>query len=132
MGRDHVIPQFIERLVTGEEFVVQGDGTQRRAYCYVDDVLAPTANALSSEGAANAIYNVGNPGEEYSVDELIRLLERVSGRTITPRYTPFEQGGTSRRLPDVARAQEKLALDPRVGLEEGLRRTYSWYAAHLE
>lgn len=132
MGLDHVIPQFIERLVTGEEFVVQGDGSQRRAYCYVDDVLVPTANALSAAEARNGIYNVGNPAEEYSVDELIRVLERVTGRRIAARYTPFEQAGTSRRLPDVARAERLLGLEPRVTLEEGLRRTYDWYASHLD
>jgi len=132
MGLDHVVPQFIQRLVTGQEFVVQGDGTQRRAYCYVDDVLGPTAKALSANEAANAIYNVGNPAEEYSVAELIRVLERVIGRRIAARYTPFDQAGTSRRLPDVARAERVLGLNPCVGLEEGLRRTYDWYASHLE
>jgi dTDP-glucose 4,6-dehydratase/UDP-glucose 4-epimerase len=131
MGYDHVVPQFISRLLNGEEFTVQGDGTQRRAFCYVDDVVGPTATALAVAKAANHIFNIGNPAAEHSVNELVAALERVGGRAITPRYVPFEQGGTDRRLPDVRQAQLILGLRPTVMLEEGLRRTYDWYASRL-
>jgi nucleoside-diphosphate-sugar epimerase len=131
MGWDHVIPQFISRLIRDEEFTVQGDGSQRRAFCYLDDAIAPTRAALTVEAAANGIFNVGNPAEEHSINDLIAVLERVTGRTIHPRYVPFEQAGTDRRVPDVSRAERALGLRPRVTLEEGLRRTYDWYAEQL-
>jgi nucleoside-diphosphate-sugar epimerase len=131
MGWDHVIPQFIARLVRDEEFTVQGDGSQRRAFCYVDDVIVPTAAALTASKAANGIFNVGNPAEEHSINELVAALERVSGRTIRPRHVPFEWPGTDRRLPDVSRAEFVLGLRPTVTLDEGLRRTYEWYAARV-
>jgi nucleoside-diphosphate-sugar epimerase len=132
MGWDHVIPQFISRLIRDEEFTVQGDGNQRRAFCYVDDAVKPTTVALTAETAANEIFNIGNPDEEHSINDLIAVLERVTGRTIRPRYVPFEQAGTDRRLPDVTRAERALGLSPRITLEEGLRRTYEWYAQHLQ
>jgi UDP-glucose 4-epimerase len=128
MGWDHVVPQFISRLIRDEEFTVQGDGSQRRAFCYVDDAVAPTTAALTADAAANGIFNVGNPAEEHSINDLIAVLERVTGRTIRPRYVPFEQAGTERRLPDVSRAERALGLSPGITLEEGLRRTYDWYA----
>jgi nucleoside-diphosphate-sugar epimerase len=131
MGWDHVVPQFISRLVRDEEFTVQGDGGQRRAFCYVDDAVAPTAAALTADAAANGIFNIGNPAEEHSINDLISVLERVAGCTISPRYVPFEQAGTDRRLPDVSRAERSLGLRPAVTLEEGLRRTYAWYARQL-
>jgi nucleoside-diphosphate-sugar epimerase len=131
MGWDHVIPQFISRLIRDEEFTVQGDGNQRRAFCYVDDAVPPTAAALTEDAAANGIFNVGNPAEEHSINDLIAVLERVTGRTIRPRYVPFEQAGTDRRLPEVSRAERTLGLRPRVTLEEGLRRTYDWCARQL-
>lgn len=131
MGTDHVVPQFISRLVRDEEFTVQGDGSQRRAFCYVDDAVGPTATALVAPEAANGIFNVGNPAEEHSINELVAALERVSGRTIRPRHMVFEQAGTDRRLPDVSRARDVLGLRPSVTLEEGLRRTYDWYAQRL-
>ena len=131
MGWDHVIPQFISRLLRDEEFTVQGDGSQRRAFCYVDDAVGPTAAALTTAEAANAILNIGNPGEEHSINDLVAALERVSGRSIRTRHVPFERAGTDRRLPDVSRAERTLGLRPSVTLEEGLRRTYDWYAQRL-
>jgi dTDP-glucose 4,6-dehydratase/UDP-glucose 4-epimerase len=131
MGWDHVIPEFISRLVRDEEFTVQGDGSQRRAFCYVDDAVTPTRAALTVDAAANGIFNVGNPAEEHSINDLIALLEGVTGRTIHPRYVPFEQAGTDRRVPDVSRAERALGLRPTVTLEDGLRRTYDWYAEQL-
>jgi nucleoside-diphosphate-sugar epimerase len=131
MGWDHVVPEFISRLVRGDEFTVQGDGNQRRSFCYVDDVVQPTAAALTSREAANGIFNLGNPAEEHSINELVAALERVSGRSIKPRYIPFEQAGTDRRLPDVSRAVRALGLRPTISLEQGLRRTYDWYASRV-
>jgi nucleoside-diphosphate-sugar epimerase len=131
MGWDHVVPQFISRLIQDEEFTVQGDGSQRRAFCFVDDAVAPTAAALTAPAAANGIFNIGNPAEEHSIKELVATLERVSGRSIRPRYVPFEQPGTDRRLPDVSRAELVLGLRPTITLEEGLQLTYDWYAPRL-
>lgn len=131
MGFDHVIPQFISRLERGEEFTVQGDGEQRRAFCFVDDAVAGTVAALLEPEAEDEIFNIGNPAEEVSINELIRLLERVSGKQIQPRYVPFEGEGTRRRVPDVTRARDLLGFEPVVGLAEGFRRTYDWYAEAL-
>jgi nucleoside-diphosphate-sugar epimerase len=131
MGWDHVVPQFMSRLIRDEEFTVQGDGSQRRTFCYVDDAVGPTTAALTADAAANGIFNVGNPAEEHSINDLIAVLERVTGRTIRPRYVPFEQAGTDRRVPDVSKAERALGLSPRITLEEGLRRTYDWYAREL-
>src|SRR5262249_9106184 len=98
MGWDHVIPQFVERLERGDELTVHGAGGQRRAFCYVDDGTPPTVAALVEPAAANGIFNVGNPGEEHTIDELVAALARVSGKTIEPRHVPAAAGGTHRRL----------------------------------
>jgi nucleoside-diphosphate-sugar epimerase len=131
MGWDHVIPQFIERLETGDEFTVQGDGRQQRSFCYVDDAVPPTVAALVVPEAAGGIFNIGNPAEEHTINDVVATLARVTGRVIDPRHVPAAEGGTHRRLPDVARAQRVLGLDPQVTLEEGLRSTYAWYASRL-
>lgn len=131
MGWDHVIPQFIYRLVRGDEFTVQGDGHQTRAFCYIDDAVAGSVSALLGEGGANQIFNIGNPNGECSINELIGLLMRLSGRTVVPRYVPFVQEGVRRRVPDITCARERLGYEPRIPLEEGLRRTYTWYVEEL-
>jgi dTDP-glucose 4,6-dehydratase/UDP-glucose 4-epimerase len=131
MGFDHVIPQFIRRLELGEPFTIQGDGEQRRSFCYVDDAVAATLAAVTGSRAAGTILNIGNPREEVSINELAAMLSTIAGRPIEPQYVPFEGEGTRRRLPDVTKAEDVLGLDPKVGLEEGLRRTYEWYATEL-
>jgi UDP-glucose 4-epimerase len=128
MGWDHVLPQFIARLERGETFTVQGDGEQRRSFCYVDDAVDATVAAATSPRAANEIFNIGNPGEEWSINEIVTLLARVSGKSIEPVYVAFEGEGTRRRLPDIGKAVELLGFAPSVTLEHGLRTTYNWYA----
>jgi nucleoside-diphosphate-sugar epimerase len=128
MGSDHVIPQFIRRLELGEEFTVQGDGEQRRSFCYIDDAVAVTVVSALEPRAAGAILNIGNPAEEVSINDLVRSLSRIAGKHIEPRYVPFEGEGTRRRLPDISRARELLGFEPSIRLEDGLQRTYAWYA----
>jgi nucleoside-diphosphate-sugar epimerase len=131
MGWEHVIPQFIAKLGRHEPFTVQGDGEQRRSFCYVDDAADATVAAALGERAAGQILNIGNPAEEVSINELIQLLSKIAGVPIDPIYEPFEGEGTRRRLPDVSRATELLAFAPSVRLEDGLRQTYHWYSEAL-
>jgi nucleoside-diphosphate-sugar epimerase len=132
MGWDHVIPQFIRRLERGEEFTVQGDGEQRRAFCHVDDAIDCTLAAALADAGANEIFNIGNPQEEYSINQLVELLARVSGMPIRPQHVRFEGEGTRRRVPDISRARERLGFAPRVSFERGLRETYEWYVNELK
>lgn len=131
MGWDHVVPQFIARLVRKEPFTVQGDGTQTRAFCYVIDAVDATVRATLWPRAANALLNIGNPEREWTINELILTLQRISGSSVTPIYGPDAEGGTPRRCPDISRARELLEYEPRVQLEAGLAETYRWYAQAL-
>lgn len=131
MGWDHVIPEFIRRLELGEEFTVQGDGEQRRSFCFVDDAVDATAAALLLPSGANEIFNIGNPAEEHSINDLVRMLSALTGTEIEPRYVEFPGEGTRRRVPDISRAQTLLGFAPRVSFQEGLDATYRWYRAEL-
>ncbi len=128
MGWDHVIPQFIRRLELGETFTIQGDGAQSRSFCFVDDAVDCTIAAVLEAAAADQILNIGNPGEEHTINELVELLSELSGKPIDPVHLPFEGEGTRRRVPDVGRARELLGWEPKVPFREGLATTYTWYA----
>ena len=132
MGWDHVIPQFIRRLELNEEFTIQGDGEQQRSFCYVDDAVDATLGAALEDGARGQIFNIGNPDEEVSMNELVALLEDISGKRVRPRHIPFEGEGTRRRVPDISRARELLHYTPVVSLPDGLAHTYAWYAEELK
>ena len=131
MGYDHVIPQFIRRLVRGEEFTVEGDGTQTRAFCYIDDAVDGTQRAAVDTRGADEIFNIGDPSQERPLLDVIALLEEISGRSVTPRFVAAPAGSPARRCPDIERASRLLGFEPAVGLREGLARTYAWYAEDL-
>lgn len=126
MGYDHVIPQFITRIVGGDEFTAQGDGSQTRSFCYVSDAVNGTVSAAQKIEAENQIFNIGNP-EEVTINKLILLLEKIAKSKFTPKFIPLPEGGTRRRVPDISKARQILRYEPEVPLIEGLKITYDWY-----
>jgi|TARA_B110000438_G_C15816216_1_gene652071 nucleoside-diphosphate-sugar epimerase len=125
MGHEHVIPEFVRKLVNKEEFNVEGDGTESRSFCYIDDAVKGTILVNNEEKAENRIYNIGNP-EETTINELILLLSTISGIEIKPNYKLKNQAGTKRRQPDIKKAM-LIGYEPKIPLTEGLAKTYEWY-----
>lgn len=133
MGYDHVIPEFIERLVGGDEFTIYGTGKQSRCFCYVDDAVDAFLQAGVSHEAANEIFNVGDDRFEVSINDLAELLFDITGNRPPVEHIESREleGSTERRVPDISRARGRLEFQPAVTLEEGLRRTYEWYREEL-
>lgn len=128
MGNEHVIPQLIRKLVRKEEFVLEGDGTESRSFCYVDDAVEATIIASRDKSIEDRIFNIGNP-EEVSISSLAQQLIEISGEKVVPRYQPKEMAGTKRRVPDITKIKS-LGYMPKVFLKEGLRITYDWYSKY--
>jgi len=128
MGNEHVIPQLIRKLVRKEEFVLEGDGTETRSFCYIDDAVEATLIAGRDKSVKDRIFNIGNP-EEVSISSLAQQLIQISGVKVVPKYRPKEMAGTKRRVPDITKIRS-LGYTPKVFLKEGLRITYDWYAKH--
>jgi UDP-glucose 4-epimerase/UDP-glucuronate decarboxylase len=127
MGYDHVIPQFIERLLAGEDpFTIYG-AYQSRAFCYVDDAVEATMRLAALRTADPVVMNIGNDREELQIVDLARRLFDVAGRSPALRIEPPPPGSPERRQPDIGRLRELTGFEPRVQLDEGLRRTYAWY-----
>ncbi len=115
-----VIPKFLSRMSAGRRPIVFGDGGQTRDFVYVEDVVAACLRA--TEGAASGgVYNVGS-GRRYSLLELVEVLNRVLGTRLEPEYGPARVGEVRHSVASVERARRELGFEPRVTLEEGLRR----------
>jgi nucleoside-diphosphate-sugar epimerase len=135
MGREHVIPQLIDRVhaicrstdSTAIELPIKGDGRQTRSFVYVDDFTEGCTLAFTRGQHLN-IYHVGT-GDELTIAELARKVAASFGRaaTIIPGEAP--QGETSRRCPDIAKISA-LGYRPAVSIDQGLERTQAWYVAH--
>ncbi|BCI51731.1 nucleoside-diphosphate sugar epimerase [Mycolicibacterium litorale] len=135
MGWKHVIPQFITRAVLGKDrkltgptpFEIQGDGSETRAFCYVDDIVEGILTMYSS-GGHREIYHIGND-EEVSVLDLARRVGEALNLELDIQSGQPAVGGTPRRCPDISKMRG-LGYRPKVDLNEGLRRTIDWYVEH--
>lgn len=129
MGRAHVIPQFIERVLARlDPFPVYG-GLQSRAFCYVDDAVAATVDLARLAVPEPIVTNIGNDREEIQIAELARRLLRFAGAQARLELLPPPAGSPDRRLPSLATLRARLPLRPFVDLDTGLRATFDWYAA---
>lgn len=132
MGRKHVIPQFILRAASGRDaahgsavpFPIQGDGSQTRAFCFVDDIIDGILT-MYAHGGHREIYHIGND-EEVSIRDLALRVGEIMGIELAIKPGDAPPGGTSQRCPDISKMRE-LGYQPTVGLDEGLARTSDWY-----
>lgn len=116
--------QFIDRLLTDRLITVYGDGTQRRGNTYVGDIVR--AFLLADERfERGAVYNVGG-AEEVSANEVLALLEELTGRRARVEYGPHRPGEQRRALADTTLARERLGFTPGTPLREGLRAQVEW------
>ena len=136
MGFEHVIPEVVARIVERSdgltkdriELPIQGDGSETRAFCYIDDG-ARGAFVCGAKGAPGEIYHLGTQ-HEVSIRALIEGLGAALGVTLDIVPGPIRAGGTNRRCPDITKLAA-LGYTPQVSLEEGLARSARWYADHF-
>ena len=119
-----VIPLFLRAALCGEPPVVHGDGRQTRAFAYVSDVVDANLAAASAppEVARGQAYNIAG-AERHSLLELLEVIQRVVGPVATPVHTDPRPGDVRHSFADLSAARQALGYEPKIGLEEGLRRT---------
>jgi len=117
-----VVPNFIQQALGGEALTIYGDGTQTRSFCYVDDLVDGIYRLLLSE--EHLPVNLGNPNET-SIRDFAEIINRLTGNRAGVAFWPDERlgGDPQRRRPDITRARTLLGWEPKVDLEEGLKRT---------
>ncbi|SEG73396.1 UDP-glucose 4-epimerase/UDP-glucuronate decarboxylase [Nonomuraea solani] len=126
MGADHVIPELSLRAARGEDPFTLYGADQSRAFCYVDDAVEAVLRLMATPAAAGRIVHIGNDAET-GIGDLAKLVLRVAGVTPAIRHVPAPAGSVARRCPDLTLLRELTGFEPRVALEEGVRRTYEWY-----
>jgi UDP-glucose 4-epimerase len=117
-----VIPKFITRLLASESITIYGNGEQSRDFTYVDNVVDANLLALRAVDGPGKVLNVGC-GERINLNTLIQLLERIIGVKANINYADPKPGDVRHSLADVALARRILTYEPKIMVEEGLRRT---------
>lgn len=120
-----VVPRFITAAQRDRSIVVYGDGRQTRDFTYVDNVVDANIAAASST-VSGTVYNVA-AGDPHSVLDLVENLSRVMGRALSVRHEPPRPGDIRDSHADISAARIDLGWTPKVGFEDGLRRTADWF-----
>jgi UDP-glucose 4-epimerase len=121
-----VVPLFIDAIAEGRPIQIFGDGDQRRDFTYVDNVVDGTLRAADTPGANGRIFNIAASAPE-TVNRLAELVGEILGAEVKKEHGDERPGDIRDSWADVTAARESLGFDPKVDLEEGLRRTI----AHL-
>jgi UDP-glucose 4-epimerase len=120
---------FIERALENAQIEIHGEGTQIRAWCYVDDVVEGTLRAMSHPKAVGESFNVGNQRAVVTIYGLANTVVRVLNSASPIVFTEKHYADVELRIPSVTKARELLDFEARVDLEEGIRRTARSYGS---
>jgi len=123
-----VVSNFIMQALRGEDITLYGDGSQTRAFCYVDDLIDGLVRLMATGDAIIGPMNIGNP-REIAVRELAERIIRMTGSSSRIVKLPLPPDDPAQRCPDIGLAQAQLGWQPHVALEDGLRRTIAYFRA---
>ena len=122
------IPNFITQALRGEDVTVYGDGDQTRSFCFVSDLVRGILGLADS--GVNEPVNIGNPAE-MTIRQIADAIIRATGSLSRVVHKPLPTDDPRVRQPDITRARTLLGWEPRVSLDEGLRKTIDYFRAAL-
>jgi UDP-glucose 4-epimerase len=123
------IRAFIEAALAGRDLTIHGDGSQIRAWCYVDDMVEALLLCLEHPAAVGQSFNVGTARSTVTIYNLAKLVKRLTGCPGEIVFEPLHYADVEIRIPNVEKARELLGWEAQVDLEDGLERTIAWYRA---
>jgi len=121
-----VVSNFIVQALRGDPITVYGDGLQTRSFCYVDDLVEGLLRFMEAEPGGPGPVNIGNPGE-FTVRELAEEVIRMTGSTSRIAFAPLPSDDPMQRRPDVGLARSMFGWEPKIQLQEGLRKTIDYF-----
>jgi len=122
------IPAFVTQALTGRPLTVYGDGSQTRSFQYISDLVEGIWRLMQSR--VTEPVNIGNP-QEMTLLELAKKILRLSASSSEIVFEPLPEDDPKVRQPDITRARTLLGWEPRIDVDEGLRRTLAWFRARL-
>lgn len=124
-----VVAHFFKQILAGEPLVVYGDGLQARDFLYVGDLVEGIRVAI--DGDAVGAFQLGS-GQPTTVNQLLELMRRATGRELEVKYVDFRAGEVLRTWCEIDKAREGFGFNPTTPLDEGIRKTWEWFLAQSE
>lgn len=123
-----VVSNFIVQALRGENITIYGDGKQTRSFCYVDDLVDGMIRMMNSRDGFVGPVNLGNP-VEFTMLELAEKIIDITGSSSKMIYAPLPQDDPTQRKPVIDLAREELHWEPKVALEDGLKKAIDYFNA---
>ena len=121
-----VVSNFIVQALRDDPITIYGDGSQTRSFCYVDDLVDGLVRMMDSTPEQTGPTNLGNPGE-FTILQLAQMVLDMTGSRSEIVFKPLPQDDPKQRRPDIGKARAELDWEPRVDLQDGLRKTISYF-----
>src|SRR5436305_1413450 len=121
------VHMFTVRALAGDDLVIHGDGSQIRAWLYVDDMVEALLLALERDEAVGETFNIGNARSTVTVLDLAQRIKRLTESNGEIVFQPLHYTDVEIRIPNVDKARRLLDFEAKVDLDEGLTRTIAWY-----
>jgi len=122
-----VVSNFIVQALNNEQITIYGKGNQTRSFCYVDDLVKGLILLMNTSDNFNGPINLGNPNE-FTILELASQVISLTDSKSKLSYNPLPENDPSQRQPDISLAQKILSWNPTIELEEGLKKTISYFS----
>ena len=126
-----VVSNFILQALRGEPVTVYGDGSQTRAFCYVDDMVDGCLKLMATSDEVTGPVNLGNP-DEVSVGDLAEKVIALTGSKSKITYQPLPTDDPTQRCPDISLAHRLLGWKPKISLEGGLKKTIDYFREFID
>lgn len=121
-----VIPKFIEKILSGKEIEIYGDGNQTRDFVFVEDIIQANVKAAIEKNARNCSVNIGS-GKEITINEIAEKIMKIIGKEINIEYKDEREGEIRKSYADIDKAKKILKYEPQWNLEKGLIKTCEFY-----
>lgn len=124
---ESAVHKFTIEAIQNKPIEIYGSGNQIRAWCYIDDMIEGTLLALRNPRSTGEVYNIGNPEGTITVLELAKKIKKIANSSSRIIFKKRDYPDIELRVPSIIKAREELNYNPKVDLDEGLRKTINWW-----
>lgn len=121
-----VVSSFINQALAGIPITIFGDGTQTRSFCYIEDMVEGLMKAVATSGTKGQVINLGNTDERKILD-IASVVKTMTGSMSQIAFEELPQDDPKTRKPDISKAKSLLAWEPKIVLEDGLKKTIEYF-----
>lgn len=125
-----VVSNFINQAIRNEPITVYGEGKQTRSFCYIDDMIDGLNRAMFSKEAIGKVINLGNP-DERSILDLAKIVKKITDSPSEIVFENMPEDDPFLRKPDISRARQVLNWEPKISIEEGIKKTVEYFKGEL-